>query len=267
MKNLSAFINSTIEYIIKNLEENITAESVAEHFHISRSYFSRLFKAETGESVYAFIKKKKLEFSAILLKSQEERNITDVATSFGYSSSNYSTAFRLFFDKSPVEFRAERLGAHNERIDPSNEAIARVYDEIARTVRIEDLPEYDVVYERYIDNYGCLKTLWERFCSRYDRFATPQTIFFERTYDDPTLIDKNTCLFDIAMSCEGLIGRDDIPPSASFGRINGGKFAICLFHGYLGEIPQFHDKLMNLFLPLSGHSLSPNNDFVRFCHQ
>ena len=62
---ISEMINDAIEYILIHIEENVTAESVAEHCHVSRFYFTRIFKQQTGESVYAFIKKKKLEFGRL----------------------------------------------------------------------------------------------------------------------------------------------------------------------------------------------------------
>ncbi|MFQ8731370.1 MAG: AraC family transcriptional regulator [Enterocloster bolteae] len=41
---------------MKHLDENLSLDTVAAHF-ISKYHFSRIFKEETGESVYAFIKR------------------------------------------------------------------------------------------------------------------------------------------------------------------------------------------------------------------
>ena len=40
---ISEMINDAIEYILIHIEENVTAESVAEHCHVSRFYFTRIF--------------------------------------------------------------------------------------------------------------------------------------------------------------------------------------------------------------------------------
>lgn len=50
-------INQSIDYIMKHLDENLSLDTVAAHFFISKYHFSRIFKEETGESVYAFIKR------------------------------------------------------------------------------------------------------------------------------------------------------------------------------------------------------------------
>ena len=44
-------INQSIDYIMKHLDENLSLDTVAAHFFISKYHFSRIFKEETGESV------------------------------------------------------------------------------------------------------------------------------------------------------------------------------------------------------------------------
>lgn len=262
--NLSELMNGAVEYILLHLEENVTAGEVADFCHVSRFYFTRMFKEQTGESVYAFIKKKKLEFSAFRLKAEAGKSITEIAGEFGYSSSNYSAAFKAYFEQSPIAFRHERLGAKGERLDPENRAVRAVLREIDALVRLEEKPPYQVVYERCIGNYREMKENWTRFCAAYDPFSTRQTLYFERTFDDPSIADQNKCLYDLAMSDEGLraaaqraggLERLGLPPEAAFGTINGGKFAVCPFRGYLSEIAGFHQKLMGIWLPLSGYHI------------
>lgn len=57
-------VNHAIDYILQHTEEDVTLEDVADHCHFSKYYFSRLFKKQTGESIYAFIKRVRLEQSA-----------------------------------------------------------------------------------------------------------------------------------------------------------------------------------------------------------
>ena len=55
-------INRAIDYMLQHVEEGITLKEVAAHCHYSPYYFSRLFKAQTGESVYGWIKRVRLQF-------------------------------------------------------------------------------------------------------------------------------------------------------------------------------------------------------------
>jgi len=98
-------ISRSIDYMLQHLDEGITIKEVANHFNYSESYFSRVFKSVTGESVYAFIKHLKLDQSAIDIKLKPHKAITDIGLDYGYSSSNYSSAFRQHYNLSPTEFR------------------------------------------------------------------------------------------------------------------------------------------------------------------
>ena len=69
-------VNQAIDYILRHMEEDVTLDDVAEYCHFSKYYFSRLFKEQTGESVYAFIRRLRLEQSAFRLKTEQERRIT-----------------------------------------------------------------------------------------------------------------------------------------------------------------------------------------------
>ena len=95
----------SIDYIMRHLDEEISIEDVAKESHFSKYYFSRVFKAETGESIYSFIKRLKMEQSALRLKIEKDKTITDVGVDYGYSPSNYSSAFKKHHNISPVEFR------------------------------------------------------------------------------------------------------------------------------------------------------------------
>ncbi|MGP5431342.1 helix-turn-helix transcriptional regulator [Enterococcus malodoratus] len=101
----SVLINDSIDYILSHLEEPITIADVADHLSYSKYYFCRMFKDVTGESVYSFIKRVKLEQSAIDLKIKREKQISQIGLDYGYSASNYSSVFKEMYDQSPIKFR------------------------------------------------------------------------------------------------------------------------------------------------------------------
>ena len=76
MKN--QIVNYAIDYIMKNRTSDINIDDVAEKCGYSKYYLERLFKAETGESIYSFIKRIKVEQSAFILKIEKDRTVTDV---------------------------------------------------------------------------------------------------------------------------------------------------------------------------------------------
>lgn len=88
-----SLINKSIEYILQHIDEEISIEYVANYCNFSKYHFSRMFKAETGISLYSFIKRVKMDQSAVSLKVEKDKTITDIGINYGYSSSNYSSAF------------------------------------------------------------------------------------------------------------------------------------------------------------------------------
>jgi AraC family transcriptional regulator len=90
-------VSRSIDYIMEHLEEEISIEDVADYCHFSKYYFSRMFKAETGESIYSFIKRLKMEQSAINLKLEKDKSVTEIGFDYGYSSSNFYAFFIMLY--------------------------------------------------------------------------------------------------------------------------------------------------------------------------
>ena len=101
-----ARIKLVLIYILHNFKDNLQLDQLAGIACMSPYHFHRLFKNYTGESVYAYIKKLRLEYAALcLLKSGEPAS--NIALSSGYSNlSAFSKAFRQHYGVSPQDFRA-----------------------------------------------------------------------------------------------------------------------------------------------------------------
>lgn len=110
------YINRAIDYILNHIDEEITVEDISNYCCFSRYYFSRIFKMETGESIYEFIKRVRMERSAFRLKVEKDRSITDIGSAYGYSSSNYSSAFKKHHNMPPYKFR--RSIVHKSMMNP-----------------------------------------------------------------------------------------------------------------------------------------------------
>ena len=102
----SAVINKAINYIFDHIDEEITVDDVAHYCSYSRYHLTRMFKEETDEALYQFIKRIRLERSAWCLKVEKEKSITEIGEKYGYSSSNFATAFKKTYTFGPT-FRAE----------------------------------------------------------------------------------------------------------------------------------------------------------------
>ncbi len=107
-------IQQAKDYIIQHITEDISLESIADHFYLSQCYFSRMFKAKTGENLIDFIIRQKMELACQLLKSSSIR-VYEVGDRVGYKSARYfSKAFKQYTGLTPNAYRLEFLQAKAE---------------------------------------------------------------------------------------------------------------------------------------------------------
>lgn len=243
-------INQSIDYIIQHFDENLSIEDVAEHFHFSKFYFCRSFKEVTGESVYEFIKRMKMDQSAIDIKLKKNKPITDIGLDYGYSSSNYSSAFRKHRNISPVEFRkSTNVNGMLSPFYPEGLSGFHTFADYDSKIIIQELPDFLVIYERMIGSYMELKEKWFIFMEKFKDYIKPDTVFIERFYDDPSITNLNSCLCDICMTTNEFCRLGNVTT------VKGGKFAIYTFEGKIQDIFCTIQGVFSIWLPESGYKM------------
>lgn len=249
-------MNQAINYIMQHIGEDIKIEDVAKHCNFSKYYFSRIFKEETGESIYAFIKRVRLEQSAFRLKVERGKTITDIGIEYGYSPSNYSSVFKEYHNASPAEFRkniAKHSMMHPFYPDTVNEIES--FEECNQKITIEYMEDQFVIYERRIGNYQNLGQDWAEFLERYKEYLTDKTLLLEATFDDVSITDVNGCLYDICMSV------DKTCKLKNTYTIPGGKFAVYHFKGFPQQIYTAYQNMFNVWFPKSNYRIDKRYGF------
>ena len=241
-------INQSIDYILQHFDEDISAKDVAEHFHFSEFYFCRCFKELTGESVYKFIKRLKMNQSAVDIKLVKDRPITEIGLDYGYSSSNYSSAFKKHHNVSPAEFRKSTnvTGMSNPFYTEGLSGFD-TFEDYAGKIIVRELPGVLVIYERVIGNYIDLKEKWPQFLAKYREYINEDTLFIERFFDDPAIASLESCIYDICISTDESCKLENVTA------IKGGKFAIFHYEGGIRNIFCSVQGLFSVWLPESGY--------------
>jgi two-component system response regulator YesN len=95
-------------YIKEHLNEDISVYSIAEMLYLTPTYFSKLFKHNTGEGCNNYIIRKRMQKAKSLLETTSMKT-GKIATLVGYKDTNYfSLAFKKQTGMSPTEFRENR---------------------------------------------------------------------------------------------------------------------------------------------------------------
>ena len=97
-------VEQVAEYIEQHIRQAITVEDLADHVHMSKYYFLRKFKEQTGVTVHNFVLNKRL------IRAREEiargKNLTEVWQNAGFSDySSFLRNFKKAFGVSPGKYR------------------------------------------------------------------------------------------------------------------------------------------------------------------
>jgi len=255
-------INSAIEYIFDNLTSELGVEEVANHCNLSKFHFSRLFKRSTGESIYSLIKRLKMEDSAIVLGTNANNSITNIGLGYGYSSSNYSSAFTKHHGISPAKFRKLKKEKKFDMVShvDGKEFIYQDFEYYNKNVVIQDLEDIRVLYKRFIGNYDDLIHHWPKFIDEHRSLVHDHSQLIDVCYSDPNITDINRCIYDICIK----IDPDTLlPPNITTDTriIKGGKFASYSAKGNPSAISHDYKGVFNVWLPSSGYSLDNRTRF------
>ena len=80
----------------------------------SKSYLSRLFREQTGETLAAYAVKKRIEEAKRLIR-EGQMNFTEISDSLGFDNPQYfSRTFKRLVGMTPTEFRAT-MDIHHKR--------------------------------------------------------------------------------------------------------------------------------------------------------
>ena len=97
-------IARALDYISGNLGRDMSVDEIAEYAYLSKYYFMRLFKAQTGATVHAYVRQRRLLNAARLIRDGVP--VSKAAEDSGFR--DYSTFYRAFRDSfgvSPGELK------------------------------------------------------------------------------------------------------------------------------------------------------------------
>lgn len=100
-------ISEALDYIEKNLDEELTPEGIAKHVHISSFYFQKGFSMLCGFTAGEYIRRRRLAQAASELAWTDVK-VIDIALKYGYDSpDSFARAFTRFHGVTPASVRKD----------------------------------------------------------------------------------------------------------------------------------------------------------------
>src|SRR5262245_12688824 len=152
-------VNRVVDHVRQHLADDLSLAALAQLAAFSPFHFHRIFRAVTGETVFGFIQRLRIERAAVALRHDGERSVLEVALDHGFSSAaTFARAFRARFGTTATAWR-ERGAAQDRKpsksIGKRRKASARGKadtrrrgKETAMNVQVRESPSYHVAYMR-----------------------------------------------------------------------------------------------------------------------
>lgn len=255
-------MNRAIDFIIQNLDRPLKLEDVARTAAFSPFHFHRVFKALTGETLQAFVKRLRLERALGMLSHGPERSLTEIALACGFSSSSdFSRSFKQRYGVPPSAFdievfRAERRQEWQDAIaDPAHrhllDRLPPGENPDGFEVRMRELRARRVAYIRVADSFrpGAVTGAAERLVAWAEARGLADGQWLGYMWDDPEIVTHELCRYDVGVEApdaepDGEVGCFEFPPM---------QVAEVEVRGPIDLEMRALDWLFRTWLPSSGH--------------
>lgn len=106
-QHTNSLVAKSLAYLEANFQDpEVSLKSVSQHLSVSPTYFSAVFKKETGQSFIELLTELKMNRAKELVMTTEEK-MFEIALQCGYSDQHYfSYSFKKFFGISPTKMRS-----------------------------------------------------------------------------------------------------------------------------------------------------------------
>ncbi len=253
-------INNVFVYIDNHLESPLSLESIATIAHYSPFHFHRVFKLITGETLNAYITRKRIEKTAALLSRRKDISITDIYTRYGFgSSSSFSKAFKKFYGISPSQFREQTPSKYSKirKVKSKNGQQELLFEEyICNTINlkkwvtmnakieVKEMPQTELAYVTAIgaQNLGKAYDSLMKWAIPKGLLATPETKVITIYHDSfkitaPDKVRMSACIaINDKMELGNEMGRTQIPNSR------------CIIGSYTIGVEEFEKAWTGLFV-------------------
>ena len=100
-------IQDVLRFVDEHLGEELSLKRISSELFISTTYFSRLFRAKTGQKFSEYLALRRIERAKLLLVSGS-RPIAEIARAVGYPEANsFARLFKTYTGMTPAQYRRQ----------------------------------------------------------------------------------------------------------------------------------------------------------------
>jgi len=255
-------VNRVIDHIRDHLADELSLDGLACIAAFSPFHFHRIFRAITGETLFGFVQRIRLERAATALVLRRDESILAIALDHGFSApATFARAFRARFGMSATAWRAggaARWRKHGKAIRKPGKASRggtrhRRAMNTTTNVRVVSLPSYRVAYMRHVGAYGAhgIPELWQRMRVWMEAHGLlgPHSIALGIGRDDPEVTAPERLRYD---ACVVVADAFEPDGHVNVTHVPGGRYAVREFVGTARDIGAAWESLYRDWLPGSG---------------
>ncbi len=285
MNEYASRINRVIDYINENVDKELTLDELSAVANFSKFHFHRIFAGFTGETLFSYIQRIRLERAANFLLANVNKSVTDIAFDCGFTNpASFTRSFNNKFGMSPSKWRETKINSANSNISKvksntgkphssmskaalspndytieykNNEQIWRIkMTNIETNVIVKELPETTVAYVRHVGPYKGDADLFERLYNKLFAWAGPRNLIkFPETqsiiiYHDPPDITEQAKLRTSV--CITVPQDTEVEGEVGKLTIESGKYAFARFEIDKDGFEQAWKFVYGTWLPDSG---------------
>ncbi len=261
-------INNAVVYIENNLKNNIQLQDVAREACFSKYHFIRIFQAVTGETVWSYVRKRRLTKAARDLIESKQR-ILEIAIEYQFESpESFTRSFKSVYHQTPGQYRKKQVNQIAfSRARLTNQRLKHLNSGIQNSPKYTEIDDIRVVglsgKTNMLDNQ--LYDLWNVFLQRMSEIKNqckPRNYFeihpFETTtdvtgYTEKTMFTKIASVEVSEISC--------IPNSMISRIVKKGKYAVFTHVGPLSKIQLSYDYIWGTWVVGSNEIIDERDDF------
>ena len=248
--NLSSYnphIERVLDEIECKLDHNLSIEKLAYLAGYSPFHFQRLFKEYVGECVHHYIKRLRVEKTALMLKYQYN-NVTDSAIRTGFNSNTSLTrAFKSIYNCSPKEYK-DQFRVFNKNFDTPSFEIVNIAD-------------FKVFFVRVCGDYNYSEEAsWIEIENKFHRVPQNDLQYISICYNEPSITLKKTNLrYEACILYEK--NKHSHISGLPIKTIRGGNYAKFSFSGTLDEFDNFFNIVFDTFYHDKNYQISLKPSF------